>query len=125
MANTVRSHTIVNFVFKSLSVFNMVVAAVRLAFQYTAKDHRIHYVMVTFLLVVETTVALIMVSISSYRVVFLEHLTAWLQRKDTAQSTRLTVRFPTAAGRGRAEGKSAKVAGPDSSSLDLPILSST
>ena len=72
MANTVRSHTIVNFVFKSLSIFNMVVAAVRLAFQYTAEDHRIHYVMVTFLLVVETTVALIMVSISSYRVVFLE-----------------------------------------------------
>ncbi|KAF2449203.1 hypothetical protein P171DRAFT_350975 [Karstenula rhodostoma CBS 690.94] len=104
MANHVRSYTIANFVFKSLSIFNIVVAATRLAIQYDFTVGRIRYVSVTFLLVIEATVALIMVSISGYRVVFLDFLMKW-EREKTDQTTCLTVhqgRHPkaTAAGGG-------------------------
>ncbi|OAG12360.1 uncharacterized protein CC84DRAFT_1077377 [Paraphaeosphaeria sporulosa] len=130
MANHVRPYTIANFVFKSLSIFSVVVAATRLALQYDSTVGRIRYVSVTFLLVIEATIALIMVSISGYRVVFLDFLSEWERRK-TTHSTRLTVRqgrhrTATAAGGGGGEADNAKPSQPRAGSLsDLPILSTT
>lgn len=127
MANHVRSYTIANLVFKSLSIFNIVVAATRLAIQYDSTAGRIRYVSVTFLLVIEATLALIMVSISGYRVVFLDFLTEW-EREKTMRPLRLTVRqerLPTAAGGGGDEEGSAKPSQQDGSLSDLPMLSTT
>ncbi|KAK7186394.1 hypothetical protein PSPO01_07351 [Paraphaeosphaeria sporulosa] len=121
MANHVRPYTIANFVFKSLSIFSVVVAATRLALQYDSTVGRIRYVSVTFLLVIEATIALIMVSISGYRVVFLDFLSEWERRK-TTHSTRLTVRqgrhrTATAAGGGGGEADNAKPSQPRAGSL--------
>lgn len=118
----IRSHNIANFVFKSLSILHTAVAATRLALQYDAEDRRVQYVSVTFLLVVEAAVALVTVSVSSYRVVFLDYLTAW-QRRKRAQPTCLTVRHPTAAGGGGDQAGNAKATEQDGSMSDLPILS--
>ena len=74
MANLTRSHAIINWSFKSLSIFATIVAATRLALQYNAHADRIQYVTLVFLLVVETAVAIIMASISSYRAVVLDQL---------------------------------------------------
>lgn len=82
MANFVHSHTVVNFVFKSLSLFNIAVAGARLGLQYGAKTRRIQYVSVTFLLVIEATIALIMVSISGYRIIVLDRLADWEQKRN-------------------------------------------
>jgi hypothetical protein len=130
MANHIRSYTIANLVFKSLSIFSIGVAATRLALQYDSTADRIRYVSVTFLLVVEATVALIMVSISGYRVVFLNLLAEW-EREQATNSTRLTVRqgrhpTATAAGRGGHQADSAKPSHQQDGSLsDLPMLSTT
>jgi hypothetical protein len=83
MANLTRSYTIINCSFKGLSVFAVVVAATRLALQYDAQTHRIQYVTLILLLIVENAVAIIMASVSSYRVVVLDHLAA-LKRKANA-----------------------------------------
>jgi hypothetical protein len=123
MANHIRSYTIANLIFKSLSIFSIVVAATRLALQYDSTADRIRYVSVTFLLVVEATIALIMVSVSGYRVVFLDFLAEW-KRGNVMNSTRLTVRHgrhPTAD-----EGASAEPSHQPTGSLsDLPMLSTT
>lgn len=123
MTNTVRLYTVANFVFKGLSIFNIVVAAVRLAIQWDKEERRIQYVSVAFLLVVEVTVAIIMVSISSYRVLFLDRLAEW-QRKKEAGSTRLTIRLPIAGGDEQATNAKSTVQ-QDGSLSDLPILSTT
>ena len=96
MSNTVRSHTIVNLIFKSLSIFNIVVAASRLALQSDSGVLHVEYVTVVFLLVVEATTAVSMAGISGYRVLVLEGLAA-RQRKKATQPTHLIVRRPTAA----------------------------
>ncbi|KAF1967690.1 hypothetical protein BU23DRAFT_482844 [Bimuria novae-zelandiae CBS 107.79] len=126
MTHIVRVETVANFVFKSLSICNIVVAATRLALQYNTKDHRndrIQYVSVAFLLVVEATVAIVMAAISGYRIVFLRRLAEWRQRK-AAKATRLTVRHPTAAGELQAESTKATDQ-QDGSLSNLPILSNT
>jgi hypothetical protein len=74
MANLTRSYTMINCSFKSLSIFAVVVAATRLAVQYDTQTHRIQYTILVFLLVIETAVAIIMASVSSYRVVVLDHI---------------------------------------------------
>jgi hypothetical protein len=74
MANFTRSHTMINAWFKSLSVCTIAMAATRLALQYDGSSHHIRYVTLTFWLVVEAAVAIIMASISSYRVVLLDYL---------------------------------------------------
>ncbi|KAL1591648.1 hypothetical protein SLS60_011646 [Paraconiothyrium brasiliense] len=136
MANTIRSYTIVNFIFKSLSIFNVVVAATRLALQYDTTVGRIRYVSVTFLLVMEATVALIMVSVSAYRVMLLDFLAGW-EREKATQPTDLMVRqgrrHPTATAvngsRANRDGDAAESAEPsqqqDGSLSDLPMLSTT
>lgn len=86
MANFTRSYTIINFIFKSLSVVNVAIAGARLALQYNTSAHRIEYVAMTLLLVVEAAIALIMASISSYRVVLLDRLAEWRMRKATASA---------------------------------------
>ena len=121
---SIRSHTIANFVFKSLSILHIAVAAARLALQYDAEDRRVQYATVTFLLAVEAAVAIVTVSISSYRVVFLEHLAAWQRGKGT-QPTCLPARHhPTAAaGSGANQADNAKATEQDGSMSELPILS--
>lgn len=127
MANHIRSFTIANLVFKSLSIFNIVVAATRLAIQYDSSVGRVRYASVTFTLIIEATTSLIMVSISSYRVVFLDFLAEW-QRRKINQSTPLTVRQgrrPTATADSGNGGRTvgAKPSQPQDGSLsDLPIL---
>ncbi|KAF2465613.1 uncharacterized protein BDR25DRAFT_239503 [Lindgomyces ingoldianus] len=74
MANFTRLHTIINACFKCLSIFPIVVATARLALQYRAETRNINYIWVTFLLVVEAATAMIMASISSYRVVIIDYL---------------------------------------------------
>jgi hypothetical protein len=74
MANFTRSHTIINASFKGLSVFSCAIAVTRLGLQYDKRTHGIRYVALTFLLVVEAAVALVMASISSYRIVLLHYL---------------------------------------------------
>lgn len=74
MANFTRSHTLINAWFKSLSICTIAMAAPRLALQYDGNSHRIRYVTLTFWLVIEAAVAIIMASISSYRVVLLDYL---------------------------------------------------
>jgi uncharacterized membrane protein len=81
MANLTRSHTIINFIFKSLSVVTLAVAATRLALQYDHQTRRIQYVTLTFLLIVETAIAIVMASISSYRVVVVDQLAERRMRK--------------------------------------------
>jgi hypothetical protein len=87
MANFNRLQTIINASFKGLSVFNIVVAATRLGLQYDRSAHRTDYATVTFLLVVEASVALVMASISSYRIVLLDYLA---ERRFRHQTTALT-----------------------------------
>ena len=84
MANMTRSYTIINCSFKSLSIFTVVVAATRLALQYNAQTHRIQYVTLFLLLIVETAVAIIMASVSSYRVAVLNHLAGRERKTDTS-----------------------------------------
>lgn len=127
MANTIRSYTIVNFIFKSLSTFNIVIAAARLALQYDTTADRVRYVSVIFLLGIEATMALTMVSISSYRVVVLDYL-ARKQRRSAAQSTHLTVRQPPAIADGGDEdhANGAKVdVQQDGSLSEIPFFPST
>jgi hypothetical protein len=96
MANFNRLQTIINASFKGLSVFNIVVAATRLGLQYDRSTHRTDYVTVTFLLVVEASVALVMASISSYRIVLLDYLA---ERRFRRQTTPLTPTPHRAGGR--------------------------
>ena len=74
MANFTRSHTIINASFKGLSIFAIAIAVTRLALQYDSGRHRVDYMAVTFWLTVEAAIALIMASISSYRVPLLDYL---------------------------------------------------
>jgi hypothetical protein len=75
MANFTRSHTLINCLFKSLSIFNIAIATARLVLQYNTENHRIEYVTMTFWLIVEAAVALIMASISSWRIIVIDRLT--------------------------------------------------
>jgi len=77
MANFTRSHTIINASFKGLSVFSIAIASTRLALQYRAGYRQINYVALTYWLVIEAAVAIIMASISSWRVVILNRLFEW------------------------------------------------
>ncbi|OAL53848.1 hypothetical protein IQ07DRAFT_482360, partial [Pyrenochaeta sp. DS3sAY3a] len=74
MANFDLTRAVINTSFKALSVFTVAIAACRLAFQYNADSHRVDYVSLTFWLVVEAVVAIIVASISSYRIVLLDYL---------------------------------------------------
>lgn len=74
MANFDLTRAAINTSFKALSVFTVAIAACRLAFQYNADDRRVDYVSLTFWLVVEAVVAIIVASISSYRIVLLDYL---------------------------------------------------
>ncbi|KAF2276895.1 uncharacterized protein EI97DRAFT_342676, partial [Westerdykella ornata] len=71
MANFSRLHSLINGVFKGLSIFSIIVAATRLAFILSRHSPRIDYVGLVFLLQVEGAVAISMASISSYRVIIL------------------------------------------------------
>lgn len=90
MANFRRSHTIINAVFKGLSVFSVAIAATRLSLQYDAEDQLIRYVALTFWLIVEATAALILASISSYRVLLLNYLTKRRVRRENLSLGRRT-----------------------------------
>ena len=83
MANFTRSHTIINASFKGLSVFSIAIASTRLALQYRAGYRQINYVALTFWLAIEATVAIIMASISSWRVVILNRLFEWKVQQRT------------------------------------------
>lgn len=74
MANFTLTRAAINTSFKALSVFTIAIAACRLAFQYNADIHRVDYISLTFWLVVEAAIAIIMASISSYRIVLLDYL---------------------------------------------------
>lgn len=74
MANFTLTRAAINTSFKSLSIFTVVIAACRLAFQYNADVHRVDYTALTFWLVAEVAIAVIMASISSYRIVVIDHL---------------------------------------------------
>ncbi|KAF2749724.1 hypothetical protein M011DRAFT_475069 [Sporormia fimetaria CBS 119925] len=74
MANFKRLHTVINASFKGLHIFAVIVAVTRLALQYDKTTHGIRYTTIAFLLAVEATVALIMASVSSYRVLVLDYL---------------------------------------------------
>ncbi|KAF2874263.1 hypothetical protein BDV95DRAFT_487300 [Massariosphaeria phaeospora] len=76
MAHFTRSYTIINASFKSLSIFTIAIAATRLAIQINASHQRINYLPMTFWLSVEASLAIIMASISSYRVPILDCLQA-------------------------------------------------
>lgn len=74
MANFTLTRAAINTAFKSLSIFTVAIAACRLAFQYNADIHRVDYVSLTFWLVMQAAIAIIMASISSYRIVLLDYL---------------------------------------------------
>ncbi|KAF2635402.1 hypothetical protein P280DRAFT_553788 [Massarina eburnea CBS 473.64] len=81
MANINRSHAIINCTFKSLSVFAIFVAVTRLVLQFNATGSGVNYFIFTFLLAIEAAVAIIIASISSYRVVLLNYLTGRRTKK--------------------------------------------
>ncbi|KAF2193418.1 hypothetical protein K469DRAFT_550645 [Zopfia rhizophila CBS 207.26] len=94
MAHFTRSQTIINVSFKSLSIVALAIAATRLAVQYGSRNQRIDYVLTVFLLVVEAAVAIIMASISSYRVLVIDHL-AERRMKRGNEEQRKTQKFGT------------------------------
>jgi hypothetical protein len=81
MANFTRIDTIINASFKSLSVVNIAIASARLATQYAKHNRRILYVTLTFWLIIEAAVALIMASISSYRHLILNYVAQQRQHR--------------------------------------------
>jgi hypothetical protein len=86
MANFTLSRAIINTAFKSLSVFAVAIAAIRLAFLCKADSDQVNYLTLILWLVVEGAVTLAAVSISSYRVVLLDVLSnRQVQRDDAAQ----------------------------------------
>jgi hypothetical protein len=76
MANFKLTHAAINAIFKSLSIFAIAIATTRLSVQYSSEKHSVDYTRVTFWLMVEATVAVIMASVSSYRIVVLHYLTS-------------------------------------------------
>ncbi|KAH7384510.1 hypothetical protein BKA66DRAFT_79973 [Pyrenochaeta sp. MPI-SDFR-AT-0127] len=82
MANFTLTRAAINASFKSLSIFTVGIAAARLVFQYRADHNHINYLILTFWLSIEAAVAVIMASISSYRVVVLDYLTDYKARQD-------------------------------------------
>ncbi|KAF2735270.1 hypothetical protein EJ04DRAFT_552053 [Polyplosphaeria fusca] len=77
MANFTKSRTVLNCVFKSLSLFAIAIAVTRLRFQYDAESRQIQQVPMIFWLFVEAAVAVVMASISSYRTIVLDFLVEW------------------------------------------------
>ncbi|PSN73485.1 hypothetical protein BS50DRAFT_187763 [Corynespora cassiicola Philippines] len=77
MANFTRLRATLNAIFKGLSIFVIAVAGVRLKMQYNAETRRVDYVSLTFWLMVEAAVALIMASISSYRIPVVDYIIGW------------------------------------------------
>lgn len=74
MANFGRPKAIINAAFEGLSIVNIAISSTRLALQYYARTKRICYIAVTLWLTVEAAVAIIMASISSYRVIALHFI---------------------------------------------------
>jgi hypothetical protein len=74
MSNFSLAHAAINTSFKSLSIFAIAIAVCRLALQYNTDATRINYPSLTFWLAIQANVAVIMASISSYRVVVLDYL---------------------------------------------------
>jgi len=74
-ANLPPSHAAVNTVFKGLSVFATAFAATRFAILYTTSATEASYARLTFWLVIEAASAIILASITAYRIVVLESLT--------------------------------------------------
>ena len=68
------AYAFINTSFKSLSIFAIAIATCRLGLQYNAEANRVDYVLLTFWLVIEAAVAVIVASVSSYRLVVLDHL---------------------------------------------------
>jgi hypothetical protein len=81
MLNFSLAHAVINTSFKSLSIFAVAIAACRLALQYTTDASRINYPSLTFWLVIEANVDVIVASISSYRVVVLDYLKDHIARQ--------------------------------------------
>jgi hypothetical protein len=118
MANFTRSHSIINASFKSLSIFNIAIAATRLVLQYNVKTNRIEYVTMTFWLVVEAAVALIMSSVSSWRIVVIDHLA---ERRIKARQHN-THKFWSGARRGHRGFTERPDGGQQESFSDIPML---
>jgi len=74
MANLTLLHALVNAVFKSLSVVAVALATIRLASLYTTGTDRVDYARLVFWLVVEAGAAVMLASISVYRIVVLDSL---------------------------------------------------
>ncbi|KAH7135330.1 hypothetical protein B0J11DRAFT_502156 [Dendryphion nanum] len=74
MAIYSKMRTIINATFKSLSVLTIAIAATRMATQYNISEQRVDYVAMTFWLMVESATALIVASVSSYRVIMIDYL---------------------------------------------------
>ncbi|CAI6326602.1 unnamed protein product [Periconia digitata] len=74
LAKLPRPQALIDGGFKTLSLFAMIVAAMRLSYQYDTETKRINYIAVIFWLVIEANVALIMASITSYRSLLVDHL---------------------------------------------------
>jgi hypothetical protein len=88
LANFTTLHALVNAIFKSLSIFAVALAAVRLATLYTTGTDRIVYSRLIFWLVIEAAAAIILASISVYRIVVLDSLKEG--RFQTVQLTNFT-----------------------------------
>lgn len=74
MANFGRVKAIINASFKGLSIINIAISSTRLALQYDAQTRSIRYLSLTYWLTVEAAVAIIMASMSSYRVLVLHYI---------------------------------------------------
>ncbi|PVI04084.1 hypothetical protein DM02DRAFT_651894 [Periconia macrospinosa] len=74
LAKTPLLHALIDGAFKTLSIFAIIIAVIRLALQYDTKSRHVNYITVIYLLVIEATIALIMASITSYRTVLLDYL---------------------------------------------------
>jgi hypothetical protein len=88
LANFTTLYALVNAIFKSLSIFAVALAAVRLESLYTPGTNRVVYSRFIFWLVIEAAAAIILASISAYRIVVLDSLKEG--RFQTVQLTNFT-----------------------------------
>jgi hypothetical protein len=101
-------------------MFNIAIASTRLALQYDAKENRIHYVAMTFWLTVEAAVALVMASISSWRILVIDHLA---KQKTTSRQQHNTHKSWSGARRGDQDITGTPDDRQQASLSDLPIWS--
>lgn len=88
LANFTLSNAIINTLFKSLSVFPIIITVCRTIFQINKEKRQINYLILALWLAIEAAVAVIMGSVSSYRTVVLKLYATHIrqQRSDPTQS---------------------------------------